>query len=99
MVFALCITMPSFAAEKLVVETVQKITIKKDKSGADYALIWVDQNKTMNGIKYKKSFPIMAFQGQAAVAKHLKKGETVTMIVETGTFNGHETMTLLGIKK
>lgn len=87
----------AFAEEKVMSIKVEKVDVKKDKNGKEYARIWTSVDKTLNGVKYKRSMPIMAFGETATAAKKLAKGSTVKGVVETGKYKDRETLTLLGL--
>jgi hypothetical protein len=97
MVIGIMFAATGWAEEKVVTEKIQSVVVKKDKRGQEYTQLWITKDSKLNGITFKKSFPIMAFGEAGQAAKHIKKGATVTMVVETGKYNNRETMTLLGI--
>lgn len=86
-----------FAEEKVMTFKVDRVDVKKDKNGKEYTRLWTTVDKSLNGVKYKRSVPVMAFGEAAVAAKHVTKGQTVKAVVETGKFKDRETITLLGL--
>lgn len=94
---AIAFTSTAFAEEKIMTIKVEKVDVKKDKNGKEYTRIWTPVTKNLNGVKYTRSMPIMAFGETATAAKKLTKGSTVKGVVETGKYKDRETLTLLGL--
>lgn len=90
-------TSTAFAEEKVMTIKVDKVDVKKDKNGKEYARIWTTVDKSLNGVKYKRSVPVMAFGETATAVKKVAKGSTVKAVIETGKYNGRDTLTLLGL--
>lgn len=97
LIIGIMFTAPAWAEEKVVTEKIQSVVVKKDKRGNEYTQLWITKDSKLNGITFKKSMPIMAFGEVGQAAKHIKKGSTATLVVETGKYNGRDTMTVLGI--
>lgn len=76
---------------------VEKVILKKDKTGAPYCRILVQDTKELNGISYSHTASVMAFSEMVPTASKLKKGDTLKAIVARSDFRGGVSYQLLKV--
>ena len=96
---ALAFAMPAFTADIMLDKKIQQITFKKDKNGNDYARIIIADDRTLNGVDYKKDTVVIAFSDVIQSVKGLKKGQNLKAIVSESMFRGGKSYQLLSIIK
>ena len=85
------------AADKLIDTTVDSVTIATDKNGNEYVRMIVTEDRSLNGVAYKRSLPVMAFGDTVSEAKSLKAGDQLKAVVSVREFQGRESYTILGL--
>ena len=56
------------------------VTTQLDVNGKPYVRFIIGQQRTLNGVKYTRTLPVMAFGDLVAKAKTYKKGDTLKCI-------------------
>ncbi len=94
-----CCMIPAFAADIMLNKEIKSIAFKKDKNGQEYARIFIVEERTLNGVAYKKDVPVMAFGDAAAAikAKGLKKGQPLKAIAAENEYKGSKGYVILDI--
>ena len=67
---------------------IEKVLIKKDKTGAVYVRVLIQDAKELNGVSYSKSTSALAFGEQVATASKLKKGDVLHVIASKSEYRG-----------
>ena len=92
-----CFATVSFAKDVQITKEIKSITIKKDKNNKEYVRIIVSDNRTLNGVTYKKDVSVMAFGDVVEKAKTYKKGQTLNAIAAESQYRGSTSYTILEI--
>jgi hypothetical protein len=95
---------PAMAKDLLINAEITDVVLDKDVNGNDFARIIVKEQKTMNGVKYEKGTPCMAFIGTVgeagiATAKALKPGMNLRAVVSEREYQGRTSYTILAFAK
>jgi hypothetical protein len=85
----------SFAADTVLDVQIESAVSKLDKNGNEYVRFIVPIQATLNGIKYTKTVPVMAFSNMAEDAKKLKAGDQLRAICSVREYQGRESYTIL----
>ena len=99
--FLLTITFMTMAqaADKILETTVDSAVTALDKNGAEYVRIIITEPRTLNGISYQKSLPVMAFGATVADAKSYQAGDELKAIVTPRNYQGSESYTVVSFVK
>lgn len=86
-------------AEDLQINAVaDSVTVSKDINGREYVRIIVTEKRSLNGVSYEKSIPVMFFGEQLAnKAKAIKAGQKFSAIVTPRDFRGRESYTAMSL--
>jgi uncharacterized membrane-anchored protein YitT (DUF2179 family) len=76
-----------------------KITDGTDKNGDSFNRIIFEQDKELNGVKYKAQSVIMVFSDAIAQLETVKLGQKIKLIVNKGDYKGRESYQLLAVVK
>jgi hypothetical protein len=88
---------PVNAAEQLLTAKISSVTIAKDKNGAEYVRMLIDEQRNIGGIQYTKTVPVVAFRENVAAAKALKQGDTLKAVVSKSSLpDGRESYRIVG---
>lgn len=94
---ALCLVVPTMAAEKVIDLKVTDKVIAPDKNGNEYVRLIVGETRTIQGVQYEVGVAAMAFGATVEAAKVLEIGDNLKAIVNSRTYNGRESYTILKI--
>ena len=83
------------AADKMLIATVDSVTVANDKNGAEYVRLIVLEPKDIDGVTYVAGTPVMCFGSLATQAKALKKGDKLKAVVQEREYQGRNSYTLL----
>lgn len=72
------------------------VTVAQGKNG-EYVRVIITEKRSLNGVSYEKSLPVMFFQDLAVKAKTLKAGSKFSAIVTPREFRGIESYTALSL--
>jgi hypothetical protein len=95
----LCCTGMAIAKDVIINKEIKAISFKNDKNGNQYARIFVSQDRTLNGVSYKRDIAIMGFGEHVAKLKAYKKGQTIKLVCSEGEYKGNPSYTILDIAK
>ncbi|MBA4369852.1 MAG: hypothetical protein C0403_19665 [Desulfobacterium sp.] len=70
---------------------IQSATIALDKNGHSYGRVIIEEKRTLSGIAYTDTAPVMFFGDLADKAKGLKKGDTLKCIAQRNIYQGRVT--------
>ena len=77
--------------------TVERAIVKKDKNGAPYVRVLIQDKRELNGVEYEKATSAMAFGDLVPQASKLKKGDKLNAIVAKSEFRGGTSYQILKI--
>lgn len=80
-------------------DKIVSISTQNDKNGNEYTRIFIKQDRSLNGVAYHVSVPIMAFGETAALAQNLEVGSEIHAICKEGSYKGSKSYQLLAIIK
>jgi hypothetical protein len=83
--------------DRILESKVQTATVAKDKNGAEYVRLVVEDNRNINGIAYTASVPAMCFGVVAEKAKTIKAGQSVKLVASESEFRGKKSFTVMHI--
>ena len=90
----------SYAADKILETTVDSATVALDKNGQEYVRLIVTEPRSLNGIDYMKSLPVMAFGTTVADAKAYQAGDELKAIANYRKLpDGRESYTVISFIK
>jgi len=82
-------------AEDLVLTaTVQRVITKITKSGDPMTILFVEEQRTLNGVAYSAQAPVFASGPARTEAEQVKDGDSIKAIVTKRLNNGDTTYTL-----
>ena len=97
LVLALALSLPAYAQDEIKAWKIDSVTIAKDRNGADYVRFIVTEQRSLNGVKYDRSVPVMAFGETVKKAKTMKAGQTLKAVVSKRIFQERESYTILSL--
>ena len=89
----------TYSADKLINTKVEMVSIQISKNGNEYARALIKEPRTLSGIAYESSVPVMFFGESVKVAKTLKPGDTIKAIVSVREWNGSPSYTIVQVVK
>jgi hypothetical protein len=95
----LCCVGIASAKDIVINQEIKAIAFKNDKNGNQYVRIFVEQDRTLNGISYKRDIALMGFGDVVAPLKAYKKGQKVKLVVSEGEFRGNPSYRILAVSK
>ena len=96
-ILAIMISIPAMAAEALIDLNVTDKVIATDKNGNEYVRLIVGETRMIQGVEYEVGTAAMAFGQNVDAAKAVNIGENLKAIVNSRTYNGRESYTILKI--
>ena len=96
-VLAIMITVPVMAAESLIDLEVSDKVVAMDKNGNEYVRLIVGETRKIQGVEYQIGTAAMAFGQNVEAAKSVNIGDNLKAIVNSRTYNGRESYTILKI--
>jgi len=90
----------SNAADQLLDTKIDSASVQIDKNGNEYVRFIITETRTLNGISYDRSLPVMAFGATVSDAKAYKAGDQLKAIVSYRKLtDGRESYNVLGFAK
>lgn len=86
-----------YGEDVILEKKIDRVNLRKDKNGAPYASIIVQDTKELQGVKYEAGTALMAFGDQYGQAKNFKKGDTIKCVASKREFNGRTSYTILKV--
>ena len=87
-------------AEDIVLNApIERVLTKKDKNGATYVRVLIQDKRELNGVTYDKTTSAMAFGDQVGPAAKLKKGDTLNVIASRSDYRGGTSYQILKFLK
>jgi hypothetical protein len=88
---------PVPAADSRIDTTIDSITIAKTKNQNEYVRFIITEPRTLDGVEYNRSLPVMAFgEDHVTVAKTYNKGDNLKAVVNFRKLDdGRESYTIL----
>ena len=83
--------------DRILESKVQTSTLAKDKNGAEYVRLIVEDKRNLNGLEYIASVPAMCFGTVAERAKPIRAGQAVKLVVSESEYQGKKSYTVLHI--
>ena len=93
----LAFTVALAAPDRIIDSKVQTATVAKDKNGAEYVRLIVEDKRSLNGLEYTASVPAMCFGTVVDQAKPIRAGQTAKLVVSESEFQGKKSYTVLHI--
>jgi hypothetical protein len=98
--FALSISVYAYAEDMILQAKVSKVmTDRLDKNGNPFAIIFIQEERTLSGVVYMAEAPVFAMGPAKEEAAKVADGETFKAIVSKRQVNGDVTYTLRKIIK
>ena len=88
------------AEDKILQTTVDSAVTAIDKNGAEYVRMIVTEPRTLNGVQYQKSLPVMAFSPNVELAKAYTAGDQLKAVANYRKLpDGRESYTIISFIK
>ena len=88
------------AEDKMLTTKIDSATVALDKNGQEYVRLIVTEPRSLNGIDYMKSLPVMAFGATVADAKAYQAGDQLKAIANYRKLpDGRESYTVISFIK
>jgi len=88
------------AEDRVLQIKVDSATTALDKNGQEYVRLIVTEPRTLNGIQYQKSLPVMAFGATVADAKSFQAGDMLKAVCNYRKLpDGRESYTIISLIK
>ena len=84
----------AYAEDVVLTATVQKVTTKITKSGDPMTILFIEEQRTLNGVIYTAQAPVFASGPAKDEAEQIKGGDSIKAIVSKRLNNGDTTYTL-----
>jgi len=68
------------AEDKVMNIKIDSTTVAMDKNGSEYVRMIVTEPRTLSGVTYQKSLPVMAFGANVETAKSYQAGDTLNAV-------------------
>ena len=91
----LLIGLNAHAEDKILDTKIDSATTALDKNGAEYVRLIITEPRSISGVAYQKSLPVMAFGKNVDPAKSYAAGDQLNAIVNSRVYNGQESYTVL----
>ena len=91
----LALALPAFAEDQVFTGQVERVTVKATKGGDNYAIVFVKQERTLQGIQYAVDVPMYAFGSSGDKAKTMKSGDHFKAVVSKSERGGNLRYTIL----
>jgi len=86
----LAFTGPVFAKDVMLDTQVEQVVTKLDKNGVEYTRFIIQEERDLNGLKYKTDVVVMAFGTSNEKAKTFSPGDKVKMIASINEYQGRK---------
>jgi len=97
-VMAFCLTLvvgAANAADKIISTTIDQSVTAIDKNGAEYVRLIINEDRTLQGVKYQMGVPVMAFGSLVEKAKAFQPGDTLKAIVSSKEYKGNTSYSVI----
>ncbi len=91
---AVMVPVTARAEDIVLTATVQRVITKITKSGDPMTILFVEEQRTLNGVAYSAQAPVFASGPARTEAEQVKDGESIKAIVTKRLNNGDTTYTL-----
>ena len=90
-----CFLAPIASAEDLILNVkVDSVTTAVDKNGNEYVRVIIVENRTLKGVAYSATVPVMFFgQDLSEQAKQIQKGQQIKVLVNKRIYQGNPSYT------
>jgi hypothetical protein len=78
---AMLITVSAMAADQMLDTKIESVTVAMTKHDAEYVRFIITEPRTLDGVTYNRSLPVMAFGELVAAAKAYKSGDNLKAVV------------------
>jgi hypothetical protein len=82
------------AEDMILTATVQRVVTKITKNGDPMTILFVEEQRTLNGVAYSAQAPVFASGPARTEAEQVKDGDAIKAIVTKRSNNGDTTYTL-----
>ena len=90
MIMALTLAVNAIAEDTIINSKVERVTTKTTRTGDSYAMVFVQEDRTLDGIGYSVAVPVYAFGATSAEVAALQPGDTFKAIVSKRESRGRE---------
>ena len=97
--FALALCIPVHAEDQIFTGKAERVTLKATKAGDTYAIVFVKEARTLEGVNYTVDVPMYAFGSTSDAAKGLKPGDEFKAVVSKSERGGNTRYTVLAFAK
>jgi hypothetical protein len=88
------LTVPAAMAEDVILDTkIDSVTSALDKNGAPYIRVIVTESRSLKGIAYEATVPVMFFGSTVSQAKVLVEGDNVRILANKRMYQGNASYT------
>ena len=88
------------AEDKILTIKIDSATTALDKNGQEYVRLIVTESRTLNGVQYEKSLPVMAFSPNVELAKAYTAGDQLKAVANYRKLpDGRESYTIISFIK
>ena len=82
LLIALAIAVPAMAADQTMDTTINSVTVAMTKHNVEYVRFIITEQRTLDGVDYNRSLPVMAFGEElVTAAKAYKAGDQLKAVV------------------
>lgn len=78
----------AFAKDVILDTEIQTVTVALDKNGNEYARLIITEPRTLQGVAYTVTVPVMCFGEMVAQAKDFQSGDQLKAIAQTNEYKG-----------
>jgi hypothetical protein len=78
---AMIIVASAIAADQMLDTTIDSVTVAMTKNSNEYVRFIITEPRTLDGVTYNRSLPVMAFGDLATAAKAYKSGDNLKAVV------------------
>jgi hypothetical protein len=96
LVFLFSIPLIVWGGDKQIDATIESLEFKLDRNESPYARAIIQDEFELNGVKYTKGVPVMAF-GEGNKLEDYNKGDRLKAIVGVSEYNGRTSYNLIKI--
>ena len=98
--FAVALCIPAVQAEdQIFTGKAERVTLKATKTGDTYAIVFVKEARTLEGVNYTVDVPMYAFGSTSEIAKGLKPGDEFKAVVSKTERGGNTRYNVLAFAK
>ena len=93
----LMLSMAHAGEDTILQAPIKSVIERTDKNGQTYVRIIISMPAQLNGIKYNRSYPLMAFSDVMDQIEGIKAGDTIRCIASKNEYKGRISYTLLAV--